>query len=311
MSGALAVAVDNDVEVMEQEVKNIKLSHIEQNENSRVVYKMADLSELMHSMKQNGLLQAVGVKRLSGGRYEAVWGNRRIVAAKKLGWNDIPARIVEAATDVDRDIMGLIENIKRQNTTPAEDGRMFASLKERGLSEEEIAARVSISVDRVKLALDVFNHIPKEYQKMITNRVQGTSGKKKAGQISATTAKSILGIRRKYNLSKDQTAKLLDFAKESGVSASQIDHVAPVLKRGGSLKEAISKAAGLMRLNLYVYIDAKNVKKLENKYKKTISNIVWDHLEANKELCVIRTAGDNSNNNAGRMRVVARHTVEV
>ncbi len=125
-------------------IKTIDLDLIDQNENSRVVYKRGDLAELMLSMKEAGLLQPVGVKK-TGDRYEAVFGNRRIMAAKKLGWTEIQAHIVDAKTDNDRDILNLIENIKRKNTTLAEDGRVFSNLLHRGLTIKEICARVGIT----------------------------------------------------------------------------------------------------------------------------------------------------------------------
>lgn len=275
-------------EVLEHEVKNIPLKQIEQNENSRVVYKPAELGELMQSMKANGLLQAVGVKKLGPNKFEAVWGNRRIVAARKLGWHDIPARIVEAETDIDRDIIGLIENLKRQNTTLAEDGRMFASLQDRGLSIAEIAARLSITAERVQLALDVIRSIPKQYQKMIKGQTRG-AGQKKAGQIAPSAAKSILDTRRRFGLSQKQTRQLLDFAAKEDISGAHLDHVGPLLKAGSPLKVALQKAGALTRVNLFVYIDKRTIATLERKYETTITDLLWQQILKNKELGAMRT----------------------
>ncbi len=194
----------------EQEVKNIEISKIEQNENSRTVYKVAELGELMQSMKQHGLQQAIGVSKLPNGKFDMVYGNRRLVAAKKLDWKHIPARIINVDDETHRDILGLTENLKRLNTSPAEDGRMFQVLKDRGLSVDEIAARVSVTVERVEAAIEIFNGIPKEYHKKISN--PGPGFKKKPNQISGSAAKSILGMRRRYGLTRKQTGQLLDFA---------------------------------------------------------------------------------------------------
>lgn len=290
-------------------VKHIQLNRIEQNENSRVVYKAADLSELMESMRANGLLQAVGLKKIGTNKFEAVYGNRRIVAARKLGWKEIPARLLDAPTDVDRDIIGLIENIKRQNTSPAEDGRMFASLMDRGLSIDEIASRVAISSDRVNLALDVFNHIPKEYQKLIKNRVTGV-GVKKANEISATAAKAILDIRRRHGLTKKQTTGLLDYAQKENVAANKLEHITPLIKQGFTVSQAIAKASALTRVVLYVYMDQRNVDKLEKKYETNVSDLLWKQLEQNKELDVTRTLRGDADRQPGKLRTIARLSAE-
>lgn len=291
-------------EVLEHEVKNIPLKQIEQNENSRVVYKQVELGELMQSMKANGLLQAVGVKKLGPNRYEAVWGNRRIVAAKKLGWHDIPARIIEADTDIDRDILGMIENLKRQNTSLDEDGRMFQSLVDRGLSPQEIAARLSIKVERIEFALNSFQNIPAEYRKKI--RHESGPSANRAGVISPKSAKRILDLRRRYNLPKKAVTQLLDFAAQEDVTSSQIDQVAPLLKAGTPLRLALSKAGALHRVNIFVFIDKQNIEKLEKKYAKPITDILWDQIEKNKEIGAIRKLEQDDEGGKKKLKTVAR-----
>jgi ParB/RepB/Spo0J family partition protein len=269
----------------------VDLKDIEQNENSRVVYKEADLSELMHSLKLNGLLQPVGVAKLPSGKYEAVFGNRRILAAKKLGWADIDAHVVSAETENDRDILNLIENLKRQNTTVSEDGRIFQALLDRGLTKEEVAVRLGISVQRVELALEVFNTVPKEFHKSIINRVSGVKPK---GKISATSAHAILNMRKTYRLNRRQTRALMQFASEDDTSVNHLQHVAPLLKEGFSVGDAIKSVSKMVRVVMYVYIDEKKIQKLEKQHKTSITSILWEQLEKNSELGVHRMAADKA-----------------
>jgi ParB family chromosome partitioning protein len=181
---------------------NILIDKIEQNENSRTVYKASDLTELMLSMKEDGLLQPIGVRDLGKGKYECVFGNRRLLAAKKLGWIEIPANLIEAEEEKDRDILGLVENFKRQNTTVEEDGRIFLKLKDSGMTITEIAARLGIAPVRVETALDVYSHFPKEFRKSIVNGKAGAGTR--SGKISASVATSINNIRKQYNLNRDR-----------------------------------------------------------------------------------------------------------
>ncbi len=265
------------------EVKMIDLDKIEQNENTRVKYKVNDLADLMSSMKTDGLLQPVGVRELPSGKYDAVFGNRRIEAARKLGWIEIPCNIMGADTDTDRDVLNLVENIKRQNTTVSEDGRMFDMLMERGLSIAEIAARVGISVVRIETALEVYRQVPKEYQRIIVNR---TSGTKTPGTISASAAETILGISRKEKLTKAQTGKLFDFAKKDETTLPQLRHVAPLIKEGASVEQAIKTAGGLVRIALTVFVDAKDMATAERKLGMSYSKACYAAMQKQKELRV-------------------------
>lgn len=283
---------------------NVNLKEIEQNENSRVVYKETDLSDLMHSMKQDGLLQPIGVKKLPNGKYEAVFGNRRIIAAKKLGWADIPATIVDALTNNDRDILNLVENLKRQNTTVSEDGRIFQALKDRGLSESEIAARVGLRQERVALALEVFNDVPADLKRKIVNRITGST--RKSGTISATAAHAVLNLRKRHSLSRKQTRALMHFASQPNISTTHVSHIAPLVKEGFTIGEAVKAAGKMSRVVMYVFIDETKVKALENKYEKSISTLLWEQLEKNSELGVRRLAGGPRLSGKSRQRKEAR-----
>lgn len=289
-------------------VINIDLDLIEQNENTRTKYKKADLTELMASMKADGLLQPIGVRTLPKGKYDAVFGNRRIEAAKLLGWTSIEANVVKCSTENDRDVLNLIENLKRQNTTVAEDGRMFSMLQDRGLSIGEIGARVGISAERIELALEVFNDVPKDIQKQIVNR---TSGVKRPGTISASAASSILNIKRLNSLTKGQTAKLFDFAKKDDTNLAQLRHCAPLLKEGYSINEAIKVASGLVRVTLAVYVDQKVLESVEKKREMSYTKALMEVLLRDKALGVQN--GDSSGYDKGKrnkLRTIIRRSVE-
>lgn len=274
-------------------VIKIDIKNIVQTENSRVVYKEADLSELMHSMKKDGLLQPVGVTALKNGKYEAVFGNRRILAAKKLGWADISAHVLDSAeNDNDRDIINLVENLKRQNTTVAEDGRIFQALKDRGLSEQEISARVGISSIRVETALEVFNRVPAEYHKVIVNRVDGSNAKKK-NTISASAATQIISLRKQHGLNRRQMRDMLNFAREDDTSLQHITQVAPLVKSGLTVNEAIKRVGKLERFTLFFFMDKRVVEKLEKKHKCPMYEILWKRLEADNELKIERRVHTN------------------
>lgn len=79
------------------------------------------VSERADSMRDHGQLQAIGVKKTSGGRYEVVFGATRTRAARVLLWKEIEATIAEERPGVSHNGLKLIENIQRSDLTPIEE----------------------------------------------------------------------------------------------------------------------------------------------------------------------------------------------
>jgi len=109
-------------------------------------FRTADLAELAASIEANGLLQAIVVRRSATGRtFELVAGERRLRAARQLGWVDIPAQIREV-DDRTLLVLALVENIQREDLGPLEEARGYEALRDKfGLSQRRIAAAVGKS----------------------------------------------------------------------------------------------------------------------------------------------------------------------
>lgn len=109
-------------------------------------FKAEDLSELAASIKANGLLQPILVRRTVSGRsYELVAGERRLRAVRQLGWVNIPAQV----RDVDDRtllVLALVENIQREELAPLEESQGYHLLREQfGYTQQEIAEAVGKS----------------------------------------------------------------------------------------------------------------------------------------------------------------------
>jgi ParB family transcriptional regulator, chromosome partitioning protein len=108
------------------------------------------LEELAASIKANGVIQPIVVRPLPGGavgapKYEIVAGERRWQAAKLAGLADIPV-IVRELTDSQSVAVALIENIQREELTPAEEARALQRLTEEfSLTHAEVAEAVGRS----------------------------------------------------------------------------------------------------------------------------------------------------------------------
>ena len=103
------------------------------------------VSGLADSIKAQGLIQPVVVRpRLAGG-YELIAGERRWRAAREAGLATVPA-VVREADDRDSLLLGLVENVAREDLSPVEEARAYALLlDEFGLSLGDVAERVGKS----------------------------------------------------------------------------------------------------------------------------------------------------------------------
>src|SRR5688572_5941218 len=88
----------------------------------------AELSELQASLKASGLLQPITVRRAPGG-FELISGERRLRAATRLGWAEIPA-IVRDVDDRTLLTLALVENLQRADLNAVEEARGYRRLSE-------------------------------------------------------------------------------------------------------------------------------------------------------------------------------------
>jgi ParB family chromosome partitioning protein len=100
---------------------------------------------LAASIRHQGVLQPVVVRPRAEGGYEVIAGERRWRAAREVGVPTLPA-VVRQADDRDTLLIGLVENVARENLSPIEEARAYASLiDEFELSLGEVAERVGRS----------------------------------------------------------------------------------------------------------------------------------------------------------------------
>jgi ParB family chromosome partitioning protein len=140
------------------------------------------LRELADSIRAHGVLQPVLVRRLPDG-YELIAGERRWRAARMAGLDRIPAMVRNDAEDVDRLLVGLIENLQRQNLDPIEEARGLKRLiDEFGLTHEEAAARVGKHRVAISQSLRLLNG---------SAAIQSSVS---SGAISAGHARALVGL---------------------------------------------------------------------------------------------------------------------
>lgn len=133
-------------------LKSIPVSHIVANPfQPRKEFRSEELAELQESLSTSGLLQPITVRRRPGkDGFELIAGERRLRAAAKLGWKEIPA-IIKEIDDKTILTLALIENLQRTDLNPVEEGEGYYQLsRDFGMTQQQIAE--TVGKDRTTVA---------------------------------------------------------------------------------------------------------------------------------------------------------------
>lgn len=188
----------------------------------RQTFKPGELSQLAESVKHNGVLQPVLVRRKADGLYELIAGERRYRAAKLAGLKTIPA-VVRNSSDGQSMELALIENLQREDLNPMEEARAYYRLvTEFGLTQEGLAQRFGKDRSSVANSLRLLN-LPNEIKELVESM-----------RISMGHAKVLLGLSR-----PELQLKLAKRILEEQLSVRQAEQlIASELKTGKSKSTA-------------------------------------------------------------------------
>lgn len=150
----------------------------------RTVFDPADLAELVHSVREFGVLQPIVVRPhpTMPGTYELIMGERRLRATREVGLETIPAVVRDTADEsMLRD--ALLENLHRSNLNPLEEASAYQQLlTDFGITQEELAGRIGRSRPQISNTLRLLK-LPEAVQIRVA-----------AGVLSAGHARAILSV---------------------------------------------------------------------------------------------------------------------
>ncbi len=149
-AGQAAPPVQGDADDSATGLVNISVYEIDSNPfQPRRDFDDAEIDELADSIQEHGLIQPIVVRRVAE-RYQLIAGERRLRAAIKAGWPEVPAQLKDVD---DRQVaeLAIVENLQRKDLNPLEKAASFQQYLERyQCTQEELAGRLQL--DRSTIA---------------------------------------------------------------------------------------------------------------------------------------------------------------
>src|SRR5215211_633819 len=188
-----------DVSAVGAVYREIDPSAIDRNPRQpRQVFDEESLAELVHSIREFGLMQPIVVRPVDGtGRYQLVMGERRWRAAQQAGLATIPAIVRDTADDnMLRD--ALLENIHRVQLNPLEEAAAYQQLlDEFGVTHDELAVRLGRSRPLITNMIRLLR-LPIPVQRRVA-----------AGVLSAGHARALLALEGGPDAQEELAARIV------------------------------------------------------------------------------------------------------
>ena len=208
-----------------------------------------ELNELSDSIKQNGVLQPLLVRKV-GNYYEIVAGERRYQASKLAGLKEVPV-VVREISDEDVFKLALIENLQRSDLTPIEEARGYKQLiKEKDLTQEELSKILSKSRSAITNTLRLLD-LPEVVQGFVAD-----------GLLTAGHARAILAVP-----SDEGRVRLAQKVIDERLSVRQTETLAPLFSvtreetpKRQPAPQSFKRAAKQLKLALDTEVKVKNVR---------------------------------------------------
>ncbi|MBR0258762.1 MAG: ParB/RepB/Spo0J family partition protein [Prevotella sp.] len=213
-------------------LNEVEISAIDPNPNQpRREFDQEALQELAMSIRELGIIQPITLRKMEGGRYQIIAGERRWRASQLAGLTKIPAYIV-TVEDQNAMEMALVENIQREDLNAIEIALAYQHLAETtGMTQAKISERVGKSRAAVTNYMRLLK-LPAQVQMALKNH-----------EIEMGHARALLAID-----SPSQQIKLFREVQQQQYSVRKVEELINALKSGDDVKTAKGKIAAKTQL---------------------------------------------------------------
>ena len=233
-----------------EEFKIVQIKDIQKNPyQPRKEFSEEKIQELAQSIKENGLIQPIIVRKSPVLGYEILAGERRYRASIAAGLSEVPV-IVKQLSDQDMMLHSIIENLQRENLNPIEEAKAYQSLIDKGFTHTEIAEKMGKSrpyITNLVRLLGLPKHILTEVE---------------SGKLSQAHARLLI------QLSSDRQDTLLHRIQTENLSVRQVEQILQKTKKISKkeknhfVKEEEQKLKKILGLDVQISLQKKDSGKI-------------------------------------------------
>lgn len=250
-----------------EEFKIVQIKDIQKNPyQPRKEFSEEKIQELAQSIKENGLIQPIIVRKSPVLGYEILAGERRYRASIAAGLSEVPV-IVKQLSDQDMMLHSIIENLQRENLNPIEEAKAYQSLIDKGFTHTEIAEKMGKSrpyITNLVRLLGLPKHILTEVE---------------SGRLSQAHARLLI------QLSSDKQDKLLNRIQTENLSVRQVEQILQKTKKSSKkekdhfVKDEEQKLKKILGLDVQIKLQKKDSGKIsisfhnQNEYQQFINSL--------------------------------------
>lgn len=250
-----------------EEFKIVQIKDIQKNPyQPRKEFSEEKIQELAQSIKENGLIQPIIVRKSPVLGYEILTGERRYRASIAAGLSEVPV-IVKQLSDQDMMLHSIIENLQRENLNPIEEAKAYQSLIDKGFTHTEIAEKMGKSrpyITNLVRLLGLPKHILTEVE---------------SGRLSQAHARLLI------QLSSDKQDKLLNRIQTENLSVRQVEQILQKTKKSSKkekdhfVKDEEQKLKKILGLDVQIKLQKKDSGKIsisfhnQDEYQQFINSL--------------------------------------
>ena len=250
-----------------EEFKIVQIKDIQKNPyQPRKEFSEEKIQELAQSIKENGLIQPIIVRKSPVLGYEILAGERRYRASIVAGLSEVPV-IVKQLSDQDMMLHSIIENLQRENLNPIEEAKAYQSLIDKGFTHTEIAEKMGKSrpyITNLVRLLGLPKHILTEVE---------------SGKLSQAHARLLI------QLSSDKQDKLLNRIQTENLSVRQVEQILQKTKKNSKkeqdyfVKEEEQTLKKILGLEVHIKLQKKDSGKItisfhnQDEYQQFINSL--------------------------------------
>ena len=237
-----------------EEFKIVQIKDIQKNPyQPRKEFSEEKIQELAQSIKENGLIQPIIVRKSPVLGYEILAGERRYRASIAAGLSEVPV-IIKQLSDQDMMLHSIIENLQRENLNPIEEAKAYQSLIDKGFTHTEIAEKMGKSrpyITNLVRLLGLPKHILTEVE---------------SGKLSQAHARLLI------QLSSDKQDKLLNRIQTENLSVRQVEQILQKTKKSSKkekdhfVKEEEQKLKKILGLDVQISLQKKDSGKITSSF---------------------------------------------